>query len=39
VTTSLLKIHKSPLPLTYPRDAVPQAHRVHVVHRFRRSVW
>jgi len=28
---------KSPLPLTDPRDAVPQAHRV--VHRCRRSVW
>jgi len=28
---------KSPLPLTDPRDAVPQAHRA--VHRCRRSVW
>jgi len=28
---------KSPLPLTYPRDAVPHTHRI--VHRCRRSVW
>jgi len=29
--------HKSPLPLTDPREAVPQAHRV--VHKCGRSVW
>jgi len=29
-------LNKSPLPLTDPREAVPQAHRV--VHRYGRSV-
>jgi len=35
---SIYRMYKCPLPLAYPRDAMPRAHHADVL-RCRRSVW